>query len=253
MDIIEFTRLENRYNLDRHPWETTRLKIIRYLLHKNIQGKEQIIDIGSGDAFIAKQIAHSFPNSFVTAVDIHYTDQIIAAIKIPELPNIHFINNIDQINQKKKAEAIILMDVLEHVQHPKNLLKNLCALSVTQKSTFFFITVPAFQFLFTEHDINLGHYRRYNDKALKKLVANSNMKVLYSGYFFNSLLILRLWQKLSSSSLSSRTVYNWKGSRFLTSLLNTFFWMEFKISWYLACIGIKVPGLTCYTICQPYL
>jgi hypothetical protein len=47
-------------------------------------------------------------------------------------------------------------------------------------------------------------------------------------------------------------VHNWKGNHLITGIITQLLWMEFKITWYLARIGVKLPGLSCYALCQPF-
>jgi hypothetical protein len=44
------------------------------------------------------------------------------------------------------------------------------------------ITVPAYQWLFSQHDQNLGHFRRYNKENLSRKLMENGYRVLYSGY-----------------------------------------------------------------------
>ena len=60
----------------------------------------------------------------------------------------------------------MLADVIEHIKKPKALLKNLK--KYLKKDGYILITVPAYQFLYSKKDKVLGHYRRYNNKSLRK-------------------------------------------------------------------------------------
>ena len=61
-------------------------------------------------------------------------------------------------------------------------------------NTRLLITVPAYQSLFSSHDSFLGHYRRYSNGSLRRLIERSGFKVLDIGYFFGSLLPVRILQ-----------------------------------------------------------
>jgi hypothetical protein len=67
----------------------------------------------------------------------------------------------------------------------------------------FLITVPAFQWMWSEHDIYLGHQRRYTIREVEHLLSRAGLVQLCSSYFFAFVLPLaaaaRLGQKLSAS------------------------------------------------------
>jgi ubiquinone/menaquinone biosynthesis C-methylase UbiE len=251
MDLIELKQAEK--NFKRHPWEQARLKIFLFFLKKHISRKETIADIGSGDAFIAKSLASTFPHSSIFAVDIHYSQEVESAIGEQTLNNIFFITDPSYIKLQTPSivDLIIIMDVLEHVEKPGKFLEELKRLANVTTNTQFFITVPAFQSLFTEHDAILGHYKRYTKRELNQLLKLHGMQIEFSGYFFCSLLLIRALQKIFQRDFSKDGVHNWKGSQFLTLLITSFFWIEFKISWYLSRLRISIPGLTCYCLCRP--
>jgi hypothetical protein len=52
-----------------------------------------------------------------------------------------------------------------------------------------FVTVPAFQSLFSEADVELGHFRRYSKKQMKLLLESEGFSVLYCTYFFSILFL----------------------------------------------------------------
>ena len=251
MDLVEY-KLVKKEGFRRHPWELTRLRFLRFLVNR-LPGKKNIADVGSGDGYLATGIANTHPGAMVTAVDINYTEQILSYLNEQKPVNLQFTNDLNNIPSNSPANAIVLMDVIEHVAQPGLLLQDLIKHPAVNRDTVFIITVPAFQPLFSIHDKNLGHYRRYNLRQLEQLLSPLSLKMEKSGYFFNSLLPVRFLQKLFEKKETIQqgdSIHNWKGGSFLTVLISTFFWMEFKITWYLAHLGIKIPGLTCYCICR---
>lgn len=246
MDLTELSRVGTAFH--RHPWEQARARVVAFLLQKNNSTPRLILDVGSGDAFIAGTVAQSFPQAKVTAVDIHYTTDNLQKIKTP--PNLQLVSDLQQVNTSEKIDTVLLMDVLEHVEHPGALLQQIKALPVNESTTFF-ITVPAYQSLFTQHDVALGHYKRYNRRSLHALMKTNGFEVLQCGYFFHSLLPVRVWQKIFRTKVTGDGMHNWKQGRLPTSLLTAAFTAEFKISWYLSRFGMHLPGLTCFCLCRP--
>src|SRR3546814_19735603 len=60
------------------------------------------------------------------------------------------------------------MDVLEHVEDDAGLLRTYLDKAPPQAQAV--ITVPAFQFLWSHHDVFLEHHRRYTLKTLSRVV-----------------------------------------------------------------------------------
>jgi hypothetical protein len=245
MDLLEQKKI-SADQFKRHPWELTRLKILLFLLKKN-STRKFIVDIGSGDAFIITELAKKFPTSTLAAVDINYDGPFL---KKNTKNNVQFFKSMGDIPRELPVDKILLMDVLEHVPYPEKILQDIKALPNVSISTKVFITVPAFQSLFSEHDIFLNHFKRYNRKQLALLLKREGFKIKQSGYFFFSLLLPRLFQNLFGNKPATG-VHNWKQGTFLTSIMLAILWIDFKICWYLSRIGIYLPGLTCYCICHP--
>lgn len=253
MDIKEFIQVKDQ-NFKRHPWELARLRMLRYFIGQCKENKT-IIDIGSGDAFLSSEIAKKYPESSVTAIDINYTSELVKELTIDKPKNLYLLADVNSIDSICHIDVVVLMDVLEHVKNPALLLKKIIDLPSISPKTVFIITVPAYQELFSQHDRNLGHHMRYNLYSLNKLLQPFSFKINKNGYCFNSLILVRLLQlfkeKKGRKKYTDDSIHNWKGNAWLTSFITNLFWIEFKISWYLARIGIKMPGLTCYSICQP--
>ena len=68
----------------------------------------------------------------------------------------------------KKYDTIIALDVLEHIKDDKNEIKKLY--TSLNKEGHLIINVPAFDFLYSEFDKSIGHFRRYNKKNLQKKI-----------------------------------------------------------------------------------
>jgi SAM-dependent methyltransferase len=78
-----------------------------------------------------------------------------------------------------------LFDVLEHIDDDLGFLKRLRALLTPGARLY--ITVPAFQALWSSHDVQVGHFRRYTAASLARRVEASGFGVEYTSYFFSPL------------------------------------------------------------------
>lgn len=256
MDLTEY---EKNHNTQRHPWELARINVIKTILKKaGIQNNQNsnIIDIGCGDVFVASELCKKYTDTNILANDINFTQQQINNLKTANinLPNLHIDNNLDTfLNSSNNTQAVLLLDVIEHIEHDIDFLKQL-------KNKFgnnvkFVITVPAFNKLFSQHDTFLGHYRRYNRKQLINNCKKAGFEVTKCNYFFTSLLLPRLLAKISDKILDNKSnnqgVSNWNKGKLLSFLVKTALIADFKITNLLNNILIRIPGLSIYCLCQP--
>ena len=74
-----------------------------------------------------------------------------------------------------KADAIIMMDVVEHFADDTNLIAKAAAL--LKPGGHMLIKVPANRSLYSPMDEASGHYRRYNREDFKKLADKARLKI----------------------------------------------------------------------------
>lgn len=133
---------------------------------KYIQG--DVLEVGSGIGINTKYIFNASVN--VTSWTLVEPDTILAS-QIEEnteninLPNKKIINGTIQSVGSEKFDTIIYIDVLEHIEDSR---KEIELIKAHLKSNgHAIILVPAFNFMYSAFDKQIGHYRRYDKKLLK--------------------------------------------------------------------------------------
>jgi SAM-dependent methyltransferase len=81
--------------------------------------------------------------------------------------------------------AVGMFDVLEHLEHPEELLKE--AHRVLQPDGILVVTVPALKWLWGDEDDVTGHFRRYRKSSLDDTASAAAFRPLTSQYLFASL------------------------------------------------------------------
>lgn len=66
-----------------------------------------------------------------------------------------------------EIDAVVLADILEHIKDDKSFLKHI--IQHLKPHAVILITVPAHQWLWSGHDLVLGHQRRYSSQSLRTL------------------------------------------------------------------------------------
>lgn len=152
----------------------------RYIFStKQISGinPSQILDVGAGSAFFLKEAKKLFPNARYIAMDPNYkTDQIGI------FDGIEYTKNYSS----DRADLILMIDVIEHIEDDLRVLSNYAAKAPS--GSIFLVSVPAFQFLWSPHDVFLGHHRRYTLNSLKKLIEGAGLVCLEEKYLFGPIL-----------------------------------------------------------------
>ena len=242
MDLKEVDNTINR----RHPWETARLKALSSILHPFLFNGIEIMDVGCGDGFIARGLFSNLQVKKITAVDIHLSDD-----QLQEFNQVSDeITYTREIPDSGEFDLVLLLDVLEHIKDDAGFLEGIVKRQLHERGRIL-ITVPAFQSIYGQHDINLGHYRRYNLQRLECLATTAGLKIVSSGYLFATLLIPKyiLCSLLKISSVAEG-VGKWTGGRVLTGILETFLNLDNRLLLFLARFGIKLPGLTGWVLCE---
>lgn len=255
MDLTELKRQQAPL-LNRHPWEMARARIIRFLLRSHSSPPWQhLLEIGSGDAFILRQLAADGSAKRYSALDNAYDDASILSLQesSPGQKINYYSDSNSLASVGRPADVILLPDVLEHCEDDANLWSFAMNDHISTPGSICCVTVPAYQQLFSDHDKLLHHYRRYNRTALVALCKKQQVTILQSGYFFFSLWVTRWLQVFFQKAgirTSKKSIDNWKGNKLTTSFISFILWMDFRACLLLSKMRITLPGLSAYCLCK---
>lgn len=163
-------------NIHDHWYYTSKGRSLNHFLG-DINAPE-VLDIGAGSGIFSRQLLDEGRCESAVCLDPNYPKE---KTETHNGQNIQFIKTITHIPQK----LILMMDVLEHIPDDLEFLKGY--VDKMQKKGHILITVPAFQFMWSGHDIFLEHHRRYTIKTLEEIVKNSGLTPVKCRYFFGSL------------------------------------------------------------------
>jgi SAM-dependent methyltransferase len=152
-----------------------------------------ILDVGAGSGFFSRYLLAQTDAQQACCVDTSYEadSESLEAGK-----PVHYRQALEPL----EADLVLLMDVLEHVDDDRGLLRD-CMAKVPAK-TRFLITVPAFNFLWSGHDVFLEHRRRYTLPELEAVVKAAGLKLVCGAYYFGLVFPLAAGVRLLGSSSS---------------------------------------------------
>jgi trans-aconitate methyltransferase len=173
------------------------LAIRAYLGDRRIR---RILDIGAGSGFFTRYLLEHSSAASGMCVDTGYEadrDEQWSGKAVS------FRRSCDVDD----ADLVLFMDVLEHVDDDSGLLASYAA-KVPPGATFL-VTVPAFQWLWSSHDVFLEHRRRYHVAQLEATVARAGLQVVRCSYYFGFVLpiaaALRLAERLAGGNKTPRS------------------------------------------------
>lgn len=97
-------------------------------------------------------------------------------------------------NLAASYDALILFDVIEHIESPTKFLSS--ALYHLKPGGYVFINVPALQSLYSKFDVAVGHCRRYSKATLEAELARAGIRKIDDRYWGLTMLPVLALRKL---------------------------------------------------------
>jgi SAM-dependent methyltransferase len=152
-------------------WHIGRLEIIQTYVKKALKGQKKpyFLNIGCGTGGTIDMLEK---HAKVENADI--SDEAITFMNKMGYKNITKVDDIELPYADKTFDAVGAFDVLEHIEDQVGALKEWHR--VLKDDGAVIITVPAYQWLWSEHDVSLHHKRRYTIKSLIKAAEKAGFK-----------------------------------------------------------------------------
>lgn len=184
----------------RHWWFVGRRAIISHLIHTfNLSTNARILEIGSGTGGNLLMLSHF---GQVNGLEMDATARSITSEKTGERFDIRpGFCPTDMPFAGEKFDLICLFDVLEHIDEDVETLIALKAL-LAEKGRIL-LTVPAYRWLWSPHDEDLHHKRRYSITELRQKIAASGLYAMKISYFNTLLFPLAVIAKVKDKLLNS--------------------------------------------------
>ncbi|WP_164157444.1 class I SAM-dependent methyltransferase [Sandarakinorhabdus rubra] len=138
-----------------------------------------VLDVGAGSGYFSRALIRAGRSSQATCVDLGYpADSEETEAGRP----IRFRTSIGLTD----ANLVLMMDVIEHVADDVGLVADYAG--KVQPGTHFLITVPAFMWLWSGHDVFLEHYRRYTLAGIEAVLRAAGLSIVAGHYFYGGVL-----------------------------------------------------------------
>jgi SAM-dependent methyltransferase len=172
----QFYEIEND-----HWWFAARRKILIAYLQQRIETsrRPKLLDVGCGTGAILAEASRYFD-----AYGLDASAQAVEFCRRRGLSKL-FVGNLDEYPDTERFDVITLLDVIEHIVDDLGVLKQ--AFTRLNDNGHVLVTVPAYQWLWSSHDVVNHHKRRYTRQGLRAVVTNAGFHIDHITYF-NTLL-----------------------------------------------------------------
>ena len=137
---------------------------------------QRLLDVGAGSGFFSRHLLANGAQSAL-CVDVGYErtwDETVGGKQVL------YRRDCDATD----CDLVLMMDVLEHVDNDAGLVSHYA--TKVPSGAHFLVTVPAFRFLWSGHDVFLEHKRRYTLAEIEQTMRTAGLDVVRGAYFFGA-------------------------------------------------------------------
>jgi len=241
---------ESKYHKleENHWWFMARRDIILKLIKQlNLKKNSKILEIGCSGGPLIKNLKE---NQFTEVHGIDISKKAINICKQGGLKNVKVMNGSNMQFQDNEFDLIIASDILEHIKD------DISALSewrrILKPCGRLIIFVPAFNFLWSNHDEINHHYRRYSKSQLKKRLKKAGYHIEYISYWNFSLFfptaLVRTFQNIFRRNTEQKKDQLYKANTFINKIITLLLKCE---NWLLKLLKFPV-GVSVFAVCKKY-
>lgn len=168
---------------DTHWWFKGRRAVLRDVLEAHLPpGPRRILDVGCGTGGMLGLL-----QEFGTVEGLEFSEEAIALCRSRLGPDVNIRRGLipDDIPSDGRFDVVTAFDVLEHLDDPIGALHAIRR--ALRPGGVFVCAVPAFKFLWSEHDEVHHHKKRYTAQMLRSELTTTGFTTEWLSYF-NSLL-----------------------------------------------------------------
>lgn len=148
-----------------------------------------LLDVGAGSGFFSRHLLQHTAAESALCVDTGYPadrDDTVAAKPM----------RFRRDTGPTGCDLVLMMDVLEHVDDDRGLVRHYA--EKVPAGAHFLVTVPAFAFLWSGHDVFLEHKRRYRLAEIEGAMRGAGLEIVRGSYYFGLIFPLAAAVRLAS-------------------------------------------------------
>lgn len=173
---------------EEHWWFVVRRELfMRELSRYQLSPDAAILDLGTSTGTNLRMLCAA---QFKNIAGLDFSEESVRFCAEKGLPRVYKGDICDLPFADASYDVILATDIIEHVDDDAKALREI--LRVLKPGGRVLITVPCFMTMWSQHDVNAHHKRRYRLRDLRQRVSGAGLPVERS-YYFNFLLFAPIW------------------------------------------------------------
>jgi 2-polyprenyl-3-methyl-5-hydroxy-6-metoxy-1,4-benzoquinol methylase len=160
-------------DIGRHWYYRTKATALRRMVGP--LAPQHLLDVGAGSGFFSRHLLTEGGSQSALCVDIGYERNRDETVDGKPVLYRRDCGSTD-------CDLVLMMDVLEHVDDDVGLVRHYA--TRVPSGAHFLVTVPAFRFLWSSHDVFLEHKRRYTLPEIETTLRDAGLTIVKGAYFF---------------------------------------------------------------------
>lgn len=163
---------------ERHWWWRSREAAVLNVLREHLESAapRSILDIGCGNGLFFPAL-----KEFGDVEGIEPSVELVSHSG-PDRARIRVAPFDANFQPGKQFQLALMLDVLEHLSDPGGALRH--ATGLLAPGGYLLITVPAFNLLWTNHDVINHHHTRYRRNTLRPLLRAADLQIIEERYWY---------------------------------------------------------------------
>ena len=182
-----------------HWWFVSRNRILLNYIDRRLglSRESKILDVGCGTGAMLEEFSRRYQ-----AFGIDFSPQAIDFCRKRGLANVR-VGSLDAFPRDERFDLITMFDVVEHVEDDRGLLSE--AHGRLSPGGHLLVAVPAYRWLWSNHDVVLHHKRRYTRSTLALVVRQAGFRIEHLTHFNALLFPLALTRRVAGRLTGSNT------------------------------------------------
>lgn len=160
-------------------WYDGRRAIVESLVRRFVSPRQEreILDVGAGEEF-------TWLSTFGTVTGVDMEPRVIERKRLQtSVPERLFVGSLpNNMPFVRTFDMVVALDVLEHIEDHVSALRVLCD-SYIRPEGHIVMTMPAYAWLWSPHDVKSAHFRRYTRGELRVILEKAGFTVLCISYY----------------------------------------------------------------------
>lgn len=173
MELAEYGRM---HVLEaRHWWFRAKRRMVYALLRAWLPRGGRVLDLGCGTGMTLQEIPPAY-----RGIGLDPAPEALAFCRGRGLTRLARGGATDLPLSDASVDGVLALDIVEHIDDDRRALAEIAR--VLRPHGVAVITVPAFPFLWSAHDVALHHKRRYTRATLERALADAGLAIRVGGF-----------------------------------------------------------------------